>query len=84
MALGYKSDCVPLGSCWIVHQKFRIKFETVSEASARESNRAAEPQLAAYVDDIRKLFGEAKVVYLGPRRLDPIRQVAAPEPEEPC
>ena len=67
-----------------MYQNFRKQFETISDVSARESNRAAEPQLAAYVDDIRKLFGEAKVVYLGPRRLDPIRQVAAPEPEEPC
>ena len=84
MALGYTSDCVPLGSCWIVYQNFRIKFETVSDASARERNRAAEPQLAGYVDQIREMFGPAKVVYLGPRRLDPTRQVAAPEPEDAC
>lgn len=67
-----------------MYQNFRKQFETISDVSARESNRAAEPQLAAYVDDIRKLFGAAKVVYLGPRRLDPTRQAAAQEPEEPC
>ena len=67
-----------------MHQNFRKKFETISDASARERNRAAEPQLAGYVDQIREMFGPAKVVYLGPRRLDPTRQVEAQEPGDAC
>lgn len=60
-----------------MHQNFRIKFETKSEAEAREKNRAAEPKLAAAVDYLRGKFGDVRVTYLGPKRSRPT------PPEEP-
>ena len=58
-----------------------VKFDTVGQKELAARNRAAEPQVAAFVDKVRELFGPAEVVYLGPRRVDPTRQVAASERE---
>ena len=35
---------------------------------ARQRNREKDPVAADAVDKVRELFGEARVVYLGPRR----------------
>ena len=35
---------------------------------ARQRNRENDPVAADAVDKVRELFGEARVVYLGPRR----------------
>ena len=64
-----------------MHQNFRVKFETISEREKAQRNRAAEPQLAAWVDLIREKLGPAQVTYLGPRRADPTRPIKAQAPE---
>ena len=47
------------------------------------ANRAAHPEVAAWVDAVRQAFGDAKVVYFGPARPFARFRDAVPAPRRP-
>ena len=50
------------------HNLKQNKLDDRVREQARQRNREQDPVAADAVDQIRELFGEARVVYLGPRR----------------
>lgn len=58
----------------------RMEAEARAHAEAAKQNRLRYPEAAQFVDDVRSIFGDAKVKYLGEPRADTLRRVSDAKP----
>ena len=58
----------------------RIEAEAKAREEAAKQNRLRYPEAAQFVDDVRSIFGGAKVTYLGDPRPETIARMSDVEP----
>lgn len=63
-----------------VESRARIEAEARARAEAAKQNRLRYPEAAQFVDDVRAIFGDAKVTYFGDPRPETLERVSNLQP----